>query len=194
MYGRRRRPSPRPSAEHVPARGTYRHTEWHRGGCTGDRHCARASLKVFLAFANTPFYPFDPLGVVVPEHFLWRPSKRTRGWDWHDTHVGLQVRVHARGCALTAASIFAGDSVFGSASIEMTEIKIDSAVWIGRQRSAADSYPNESSPGACKILPKQNNRVPGGNKQDQQRESSGAQEKTLLGKQWCGCMVRECIA
>eukprot|EP00326_Haptolina_ericina_P040081 CAMPEP_0181242070 /NCGR_PEP_ID=MMETSP1096-20121128/41477_1 /TAXON_ID=156174 ORGANISM="Chrysochromulina ericina, Strain CCMP281" /NCGR_SAMPLE_ID=MMETSP1096 /ASSEMBLY_ACC=CAM_ASM_000453 /LENGTH=173 /DNA_ID=CAMNT_0023338221 /DNA_START=246 /DNA_END=769 /DNA_ORIENTATION=- len=53
---------------------------------------------------------------------------------------------------LFAASMLAGDSVFGSASIEMTESKMDSAVCIGRQRSAAASYPYESSPGACKML------------------------------------------
>ena len=34
-----------------------------------------------------------------------------------------------------AASIFAGDSSLGSESMEMTEITIDSTVWIGSHRS-----------------------------------------------------------
>lgn len=40
---------------------------------------------------------------------------------------------------LTAASTLAGDSSFGSASIEMTEIRIVSTVCTGSQRSEAFS-------------------------------------------------------
>ena len=55
-------------------------------------------------------------------------------------------------CAvLTAASTFAGDSSFGSASIEMTLIRIVSTVWTGSHRSEACSYPYLSSPGSCRI-------------------------------------------
>ena len=39
----------------------------------------------------------------------------------------------------TAASIFAGESVLGLASMETTESRIDSTVWMGNQRSLADS-------------------------------------------------------
>lgn len=51
-----------------------------------------------------------------------------------------------------AASTLAGDSSFGSASIDITDIKIVSTVCTGNQRSDAFSYPHLSSPGSCKIL------------------------------------------
>lgn len=50
-----------------------------------------------------------------------------------------------------AASTLAGDSSFGSASIDITEIKIVSTVCTGNQRSEAFSYPHLSSPGSCSI-------------------------------------------
>ena len=53
---------------------------------------------------------------------------------------------------MTAASRLAGLSSFGDAIIEMTEIRIDSTVWIGSHRSLADSYPYVSSPGGCRML------------------------------------------
>mmetsp|Transcript_11859 Transcript_11859/g.19984 ORF Transcript_11859/g.19984 Transcript_11859/m.19984 type:complete len:93 (-) Transcript_11859:382-660(-) len=40
-----------------------------------------------------------------------------------------------------AAAILAGDSKLGSPIIEMTEMRMDSTVWMGSQRSLADSYP-----------------------------------------------------
>ena len=45
-----------------------------------------------------------------------------------------------------AASTLAGDSSLGSASMEMTETRIVSTVWIGSHRSDAFSYPHLSSP------------------------------------------------
>ncbi len=50
-----------------------------------------------------------------------------------------------------AASIFAGLSSFGSASMLMTLIRIFSTLWIGDQRSDACSYWSGSSPGGCRI-------------------------------------------
>lgn len=41
---------------------------------------------------------------------------------------------------LTAASMFAGESSFGSESMDITDMIIDSTPRIGRQRSADDSY------------------------------------------------------
>lgn len=53
---------------------------------------------------------------------------------------------------ITAASMFAGLSSFGSESIEMTETTICSTPKMGRQRSMADSMGFvASSPGGCKI-------------------------------------------
>jgi len=53
---------------------------------------------------------------------------------------------------LTDASIFAGDSVFGSISIEMTLMMISSAVRTGLHLSVSFSYAlNSSTPGACNI-------------------------------------------
>lgn len=52
---------------------------------------------------------------------------------------------------LTAASTFAGDSKLGSASMEITEMRMVSTVWTGSQRSAAFSYPYRSSPGSCRM-------------------------------------------
>ena len=52
----------------------------------------------------------------------------------------------------TAASMLAGESSFGSESIEMTETRMDSTPNIGRHRSSADSCAFIwSSPGGCRI-------------------------------------------
>jgi len=52
----------------------------------------------------------------------------------------------------TAASILAGESSFGSESMEMTDTKMDSTPRIGRHRSSAVScWFSWSSPGGCRI-------------------------------------------
>lgn len=52
---------------------------------------------------------------------------------------------------ILAASIFAGLSSFGSASILITLISIFSTLWIGDHRSDACSYCSGSSPGGCRM-------------------------------------------
>lgn len=50
-----------------------------------------------------------------------------------------------------AASRFSGDSQFGSDSIDMTETKMLSTVWIGSHRSDLSSYSYMSSPGGWRM-------------------------------------------
>lgn len=53
----------------------------------------------------------------------------------------------------TAASTFAGDSMLGSPSIEITDKRMASTPKIGRQRSSAFSCSlNTSCPGGCRML------------------------------------------
>ena len=53
---------------------------------------------------------------------------------------------------ILAASTFAGDSVLGSASMDMTLSRIFSMLCTGDHRSLLDSYPSGSLPGGCRML------------------------------------------
>ena len=90
--------------------------------------------------------------------FSWYELLNYKNWLFYSSWLFLTQRATRRlnsgydSLHCFAASTFAGDSSFGSASIEITDIIIVSTVWTGSQRSEAFSYPHLSSPGSCRML------------------------------------------
>lgn len=74
-------------------------------------------------------------------HKMLKSERLTHDWNFIEM-FGLNKRTHAKDLytvRLTAASTLAGESPFGSASIEITLIMMVSTVWIGSQRSSGFS-------------------------------------------------------
>lgn len=89
--------------------------------------------------------PFE-VRIILSPFFL--QLKNIFHLKWYSTQT---LKWDVRNRILTAASTFAGLSSLGSASIEITEIRIVSTVCTGNHLSDAFSYPYLSSPGSCKI-------------------------------------------
>merc|ERR1719450_1416454 len=101
-------------------------------------------LKFFLRLSDTARNFFLELRIVVPPLLSSINICGTLvvGVRKHRYH-GNQDRLHS---VDRQPSTFAGLSSLGSASIDITEIKIVSTVWIGSHLSLAFSYPYLSSP------------------------------------------------
>ena len=79
-------------------------------------------------------------------------TNHSASWDLRTKRRDFFLKASRSFRHMTAASILAGDSSFGSESIETTETMIPSTPRIGRQRSSAVSCSlNLSSPGGCRI-------------------------------------------